>query len=100
MKRCHVFLPLLLALIQPSRADDWPAWRGPHGTGVSAERNLPTAWGPKQNIRWKVALPAPGNSTPIIAGDRVFLTQALEGGKRRALLAFSRADGKKLWQHE
>src|SRR6185436_16580117 len=82
------------------RGDNWPAWRGPHATGVAEERDLPLKWGPKENIRWKVALPEAGNSTPIIWGDRVFITQALDGGKRRALIAFDRADGKKLWQQE
>lgn len=82
------------------RADNWPAWRGPQATGVSSERKLPLTWGPSKNILWKVALPEPGNSTPIIWGERVFLTQSLDGGRRRALLAFDRADGKKLWQQE
>jgi outer membrane protein assembly factor BamB len=94
-------LLLALSLLAPAAsADNWPAWRGPQGTGVSAEKNPPLQWSATQNLRWKVALPGPGNSTPIIWGDRVFLTQALDGGKRRALIAFDRTDGKKLWQHE
>ena len=91
---------LTLLLTSTAWADNWPAWRGPNGTGVSTERDLPLSWGPEQNVRWKVPLPEAGNSTPIVWGDRVFLTQALDGGKRRALLAFHRADGKKLWQQE
>jgi outer membrane protein assembly factor BamB len=67
---------------------------------VCGERNLPLTWSETQNVRWKTALPGPGNSTPIIWGDRVFLTQALDGGKRRAVIAFRRADGKQLWQQE
>src|SRR5438270_509260 len=55
-------LLLSLALLSSTAwADNWPAWRGPGGTGVSAERNLPLTWNQKQNVRWKVALPAPGN---------------------------------------
>ena len=81
-------------------AENWPAWRGPRGNGVSAERDLPTTWSDTKNVRWKVALPEAGNSTPVIWGDHVFLTQALDGGKRRALMAMHRADGKKLWQQE
>src|SRR5688500_13076183 len=57
-------------------ADDWPAWRGPTGQGVSAEKNLPLEWVGTKSVSWKVALPAPGNSTPIVWGDRVFVTQA------------------------
>lgn len=91
---------LLLLVTTSVRAENWPAWRGAAGTGISSERNLPLHWGPDQNIRWKAALPAPGNSTPIIWGEHLFLTQALEGGKRRALLAFDRVSGRKRWQQE
>src|SRR5215207_7828617 len=77
-------------------AGNWPQWRGPEGTGVCPEKNLPTAWGTNQNIRWKAPLPEPGNSTPIIWGNRLFVTQAVQ--KRRTLMCFDRANGKVLWQ--
>lgn len=98
--RFQVSLFAGFVILSSVRADNWPAWRGPHGAGISEERNLPTNWSADKNIRWKVDLPGPGNSTPIVWGDRIFLTQALDGGKRRALIAFHRADGKKLWQQE
>src|SRR5713226_658646 len=94
-----LFLTLPL-FATPARGNDWPAWRGPQGTGASNEREAPVLWSATQNIRWKVTLPEPGNSTPVICCGRVLLTQALEGGKRRALIAFDRADGKKLWQKD
>jgi outer membrane protein assembly factor BamB len=81
-------------------ADNWPSWRGLHANGISDERTLPLTWSVTQNIRWKVPLPEPGNSTPVVWGDRIFLTQSLDKGKRRALIAYRRADGKKLWQQE
>jgi outer membrane protein assembly factor BamB len=86
-------LPLLLAT---ACAGDWPAWRGPLGAGICDEKNLPTVWGTNQNVRWRVALPEPGNSTPVVWGDRVFLTQPV--GDRRTLMCFQRTDGKLLWQ--
>ncbi len=94
-------LPALL-LIASGRASaqDWPAWRGPGADGVSAERGLPVEWGETKNVRWKAVLPEPGNSTPVVWGDRVFLTQAFDRGRRRAIFAFDRAGGRKLWQHE
>jgi outer membrane protein assembly factor BamB len=98
MCRNAAFLLVFVLLAAPVWAENWPAWRGPHATGVCEERNLPITWSPKQNIRWKVPLPGPGNSTPVIWGDRVFVSQALDGGKRRVVIAFHRADGKKLWQ--
>jgi outer membrane protein assembly factor BamB len=75
---------------------DWPAWRGPKGTGVTEETGLPTKWSKTENVKWRVALPEPGNSTPVVWGDRVFVTQAV--GERRTLMCFARADGKLLWQ--
>jgi len=86
-------LPCLLAT---AFADNWPAWRGPLGTGICDEKNLPTVWSTNQNVKWRVPLPEPGNSTPVIWGDRVFLTQP--AGDRRTLICFQRADGKLLWQ--
>src|SRR5262245_40576263 len=90
------------ALLIPSLAwgGDWPALRGPLASGLCSARNLPLEWDAARNIRWKAALPEPGNSTPIVLGERIFITQALEGGKRRAVVAFARATGKKLWQQE
>src|SRR5438477_6825458 len=96
-------LPSLLGFLlvtTPAQAGNWPAWRGPSMDGISDEKDLPVAWSATQNIRWKVPLPEPGNSTPVVWGDRVFLTQSLDGGKRRAVLAFARADGKQLWQRD
>src|SRR5262245_34783655 len=66
---------LLLATLMTS-AEDWPAWRGPGGQGHSSEKGLPVKWSATENVRWKVPLPAPGNSTPIVHGERIFHTQA------------------------
>jgi len=79
-------------------ADNWPAWRGPHGNGVCDETGLPTKWSTTDNVVWKVTLPDRGNSTPIVWGDRVFVTQAVEKDGTRSLLCFDRKDGALLWQ--
>jgi outer membrane protein assembly factor BamB len=100
MHRLAVFFLTLPLMSSPVRGDDWPAWRGPTARGVSEAPEAPVLWSATQNIRWKVALPAPGNSTPVVRSGRVFLTQALEGGKRRAVIALDRADGRKRWQKE
>lgn len=81
-------------------AENWPAWRGADGTGISRETGLPVKWSATENIRWKVPLAEPGNSTPIVWDDRIFLTQGLDKGKRRALIALDRKTGKTLWQQE
>jgi outer membrane protein assembly factor BamB len=59
--------------------DNWPQWRGPRGQGVSDEKNLPLEWTPTKNAKSKAAIPGRGHSSPIVWGNRVFLTTAIEG---------------------
>jgi outer membrane protein assembly factor BamB len=84
------------ALLSTAHAANWPAWRGPLGTGICEEKNLPEKWSTTENVKWRIPLPEPGNSTPVVWGDHVFLTQAV--GERRTLMCFNRQDGKLLWQ--
>jgi outer membrane protein assembly factor BamB len=91
-------LCLSLFCISLLRAENWPAWRGPLGTGVCAEKNLPVEWSATKNVKWKVALPERGNSSPVVWGDRVFVTQAIKEEGRRTLMCFDRRKGKLLWQ--
>jgi outer membrane protein assembly factor BamB len=89
-------LSLLLSIIQQASAADWPSWRGPLGIGVSEEKELPTQWSATNHVKWRVPLPEPGNSTPIVWGEKVFVTQAV--GEKRTLICFNRANGAMLWQ--
>jgi outer membrane protein assembly factor BamB len=57
----------------------WPQWRGPGGQGVSAETGLPLEWSATENVRWKTPIPGRGHSSPIVWGQRIFLTTAVEG---------------------
>src|SRR5438093_10844757 len=91
---------LLVAVTTTARSDNWPAWRGPTGQGHCAETNLPLKWSTTENVKWKVSLSERGNSTPVIWGDKLFLTQANKEGTVRSLLCFARADGKLLWQRD
>ena len=76
----------------------WPRWRGPSGQGLVTGTGYPDAWSPTQNVRWKTALSGDGNSSPIVWGDRIFLTTAYDNGRRVSVLAFRRSDGMKLWE--
>src|SRR6185369_15760327 len=58
---------------------NWAQWRGPGSQGISPETDLPVVWSPTQNVKWKTAIPGRGHSSPIIWGDRIFLTTSLEG---------------------
>ena len=109
----------LLAIFSPSivRADDWPQWRGPYGTGVSHEKDVPSQWSHEKNVVWKAPLRGLGSASPIVWGDRIFLTSQIgrgpvrqfrrskesvtaSGTVRFQVQAFHRSDGRLLWEHE
>ncbi len=60
----------------------WPQWRGPHATGVAPFGDPPAEWSEDRNVKWKVAIPGKGSSSPIVWGNRVFLTTAIPTGKK------------------
>ena len=68
-----------LALGVTVQAGNWPQFRGPHGQGVSDEAALPSTWSPATNVAWKTAIAGLGHSSPIVWGNHVFLTTAIEG---------------------
>jgi len=57
-------------------AQNWPGWRG-DGRGVSSEKNLPLKWSEEENVKWKTGIPGAGHSSPIVWGNRVFITTAV-----------------------
>lgn len=65
--------------VRVAEAGNWPQWRGPDGSGISTEKNLPAEWGPARNIKWKTAIDGRGHSSPIVWGNKIFLTTAMEG---------------------
>ena len=89
---------LIFVFARTSSADNWPTWRGPTGDGLSETQHAATNWSSAENVRWKVDLPEPGNSTPIVWEDRVFLTQPMDSGKRRTVICYDRLSGSQLWQ--
>jgi outer membrane protein assembly factor BamB len=64
-------------------AENWPQWRGPNGNGVSSERGLPLSWGDQENVAWTARLAGLSVSTPVIFGDRVFVTSQAGRGLLR-----------------
>jgi outer membrane protein assembly factor BamB len=101
MNRCLRSLIVLLLLTSPLLADNWPGWRGPRGDGHCTEQNVPLTWSKSENVHWKIPLPYKGNSSPVVWGDRIFLTQALDAkGHRRVVMCFDRKNGAVLWQKE
>jgi outer membrane protein assembly factor BamB len=100
--------------------DAWPQWRGPTGNGVAVHGNPPLTWSETKNVRWKTALPGKGQSTPVIWGERIFVTAAIPHGpeekphgghdhgahdnvvsarrQKLVVLALDRRDGSILWE--
>ena len=76
----------------------WSRWRGPSGQGQVPAGQYTDRWSPTAGVQWKVAIPGSGNSSPIVWGDRIFLTTARDRGQRLSMLAYSRKDGAKLWE--
>lgn len=105
---------------KPESESAWPQWRGPLGTGVAPNANPPVVWSEDKNIRWKISLPGKGHSTPVVWGDRVFITTAEPYGDalppryskapgshdnvpvthrhKFSVLAINRRDGAIIWQ--
>ncbi len=89
--------PVFLAIAAPAAAQEWPGWRGPRGDGTSTEAKFPLRWSATENVVWKVPVPGKGYSSPVVWGDRVFLTTCIEEKRERRLLCFDRKDGRALW---
>jgi outer membrane protein assembly factor BamB len=93
-----VALMVLICATSAVWAEDWPRWRGPRGDGTSQETNLPVRWSATDNIKWKTPIPGTGHSSPIVWGDRIFLTSCHEKEMQRLLLCLDRRDGRILWE--
>lgn len=93
----------MLAGVSASRAeptsdsDNWPAWRR-DGSGIAPDKQLPVSWSETENVAWRTELPGEGNSSPIVWGNRVFVTAALDEGAKRLVLALDADSGKVLWK--
>jgi outer membrane protein assembly factor BamB len=64
-------------------AEDWPQFRGPGGDGVSSAAGVPLRWSETQNVRWKTAIPGRGHSSPVLRGDRIWLTTAVDTANKK-----------------
>ena len=115
-----VIAALLLASAAVAQNEDahryWPQWRGPLANGVATAANPPIAWSETRNVRWKVEIPGRGSSSPIVWGERLFLTTAVpvgvagnaqhaprgglepRGVHRFVVLAIDRRTGRTIWE--
>ncbi|MCC7085472.1 MAG: PQQ-binding-like beta-propeller repeat protein [Pirellulales bacterium] len=97
--RCYVEIVIwwvvLLSLVDSTHAENWPQWRGPRSNGVSGEAGLPTTWSKTENVAWRLTLPGPAGSTPVVWGDSIFLTSV--DGNDLVLLKCS-TEGNQIWR--
>ena len=115
---------VLMATAGLDAQENWPQWRGPDGNGVSAAAGLPTSWSQTENVVWATPLPSWSGGTPVIWGDRIFVTSPSRadvsnpqeptrpgrrrrrggdrdpGGQSLLLICFSKSDGQELWRHQ
>lgn len=92
-------VPLSALAVGDGATANWPQFRGPTAQGIVVDARFPMEWSTTKNIAWKVSLPGSGNSSPVIWGDRLFVTAAAADGTGRWLLCYAIGDGRLLWQH-
>lgn len=106
MKNFALFVLLILSVSASAFADNWSRFRGENGSGISKETGVPLNWSEDENIKWKKELPGPGSSSPIVWGDRIFLTcysgygdesGGSLGDLKRHLLSIDKNTGEVLW---
>jgi outer membrane protein assembly factor BamB len=114
-----VLSALLIASFSIAYAENWPGWRGPASLGISSEKGIPLTWDLSKNVLWKAEVPGLGHSSPIVWGNRVFVTTAVSNDPKEdywekgfpqiqrkpdsaeiswMVLCFDRDTGKPLWQ--
>lgn len=108
MHPCLSLTLLLLHLPCLSSATDWPRFLGPKGAAVVEQAKIPMQWSSRENLAWAFEMPGPGSSSPIVVGDKLFVTCWTGYGDQpgnndaskleRHLICLSLSEGKKLWQ--
>ena len=96
--RNHLILPgMFLWLSGTVEGEEWPRFRGPGGAGQSEATTIPAAWTSK-DYRWRVEVPGTGHSSPLVSGEQVFVTSAIEQDATRIIRALKTVDGSLLWE--
>lgn len=94
-----LFTLALLTTTATAQAENWPHWRGDNGNGVSLTAQPPTQWSDTKNVKWKVAVPGLGSSSPVIWDNQVFVTSAVGSDELSfKLFCFDRETGELRWE--
>jgi len=101
VKQCLkiLFFVIIIFAASISQAQQWSRYRGPNGQGISYTHAVPVKWTP-DDYNWKVNLPGGGHSSPVLWGDKVFITSGDQKANEGILMALRISDGKILWQKQ
>ena len=97
MKQTIAFTAFL-SLAFTLAAEDWPNWRGPNFNGATEAKGLPVKFSKTENVAWAVPMPGPSAATPIIVGDRVFVSSSDPDAQELLAMCLDRKSGKILWE--
>ncbi len=101
LSRFGIVFILTVTLTVTLQAGDWSQFRGPNGAGISEEKNLPTEWSKTKGIKWKMPLPGRGPSSPVVVGDKLYITcSSGTRDDRLHVLCFDAVTGKQLWHRQ
>ncbi len=96
---CFTVVVFLACVVSAANAQEWTRFRGPNGQGVGSAATIPVKWS-EGDYAWKIKLAGGGHSSPIVWGDKVFVTSGDSKAKKGIVQAFGVADGKQLWKRE
>ncbi len=100
MSLCRLVVVALFfsgGLAATATAEDWPHWRGPRFDGTSQATSLPSEWDRTKNVKWRLELPGDSAATPIVSGERIFLTSTVKDSDQLVVMAIH-PSGKVLWK--
>ena len=100
MRKYYILLVFVFMGVSTACGSDWANWRGPYYNGTTDEKNLPSNWSQTEGIVWSVDLAGCSAATPIIQGDKVFLSGVDADRNMLVAMCFDRTNGKQLWQHD
>src|SRR5580765_8219997 len=93
---CSTLVILSLLLSSSVLAQEWTRFRGPNGSGMGTAKNVPVQFS-SSDYNWRVELPGVGHSSPVLWGNKIFITSAEEDKGKRHLLCLNASDGKRIW---
>jgi len=100
MLRIRLFVILAMLSVVPAlHAQDWPQWRGPNYNGSTEAKDLPTEFSKTQNVKWAAPMPGHGSGTPIIHGNKVFVSSTDPKAQQLLAMCLDRKTGKVLWKN-